>query len=76
MTIAAASDATAVPTHVTRARSGAMQERLRVLAGSIDLWLGETRLRLCAGSSVTLPRDIAHGFNSVAPNTRVVLEQG
>ena len=75
MTSGTAPDEIGVSSRVTRVRSGTMQERLHVLDGSIDLWLGETRLRLCAGSSVTLPRGVAHGFNSVAPNTRVVLEQ-
>ena len=51
------------------------EECLRVLDGAVDLWLGETRVRLSAGQSAVLPRGAAHGFNSVGPNTRVVLER-
>ena len=76
VTIAPAPGEIGAPIRATRSRLGEVEERLHVLAGSVDLWLGETRLRLLAGSSVILPRAIAHGFNSVAANTRVVLEQG
>ena len=62
--------ATAAPG--TQARDA--EDSLHVLKGAIDLWVGNRCTRLVAGMCARIPRGVAHGFDSVGPDTMVVFK--
>lgn len=49
-----------VPIH-THSRE---DETLEVLEGELELFLGDTGLRACTGSTAFFPRSVAHGFRN------------
>jgi quercetin dioxygenase-like cupin family protein len=52
------------PTHLHT-----VEEVLTVLAGSVEIWLGEDRATLTAGQSVIVPAGQRHGFRNIGRTT-------
>lgn len=59
---------TGAPTHLH-----AVEEVLTVLSGEAEIWVGDERRRLGAGSSVIVPAGARHGFTNVGAGTLHVL---
>jgi mannose-6-phosphate isomerase-like protein (cupin superfamily) len=52
------------PTHLHT-----VEEVLTVLAGNVEIWLGEDRATLTAGQSVIVPAGQRHGFRNIGGTT-------
>ncbi|MBV9858585.1 MAG: cupin domain-containing protein [Alphaproteobacteria bacterium] len=51
------------PTH----QHDALDEIIIVLDGTLDVWLGDQRQRVCADHTIAIPAGVPHGFTAVGP---------